>query len=313
MSRFYKVALVLLCALWTMGCAHVIVKPFTDPIPPMPEPEPKVALVGFFTYLAVCTNTTYDGNVITHYYVAKIPDKRGDLKGECTIGTPIEDIPATGTRDVSSALVDEFILRRRNNLHAKGFQREIDRIFVPRQEMISLVRDKGKDELRVRDVDYYVVASFGPPFFPPDYSYWKLGNILLTAFTLFTFPDFKSGETVSIFDIYDKDIHLVKTFKYEGQYKVISAWWLIPWWDQDAMNLMGFGSGAEMTPATAWKPDIKRFEYDFIVWLKESREKSLTGSLAEEQLDTVTPQNAEDKAETLYSDQHHQEGETHTE
>ncbi|WP_404820711.1 Lp29 family lipoprotein [Leptospira yasudae] len=182
----------------------------------------KVALVGFYPF-----KSQYIGSTGRTMHYAALLNYEHDFKFSLkNIGTPIEKIPEAGLNSsVSKKNANEFCSNYLQLVKASG----IDEISKAVKIKVTGEGDQTKYEceLKRRDVKYYIVGVFGPPFTTggPLALAKGIPTFFLGAFSLFTIPWWTEGQTELTIFVYDEKLNLLKKWEDTSLYNMTVAWW----------------------------------------------------------------------------------------
>jgi len=203
----------------------------------------KIALLGAYSFTTKVTDSRRSGNTITTTYEAGLKyDSAG--KKLFTIGTPVEEIPTQG--------IDGSIPQERIQAFIKNYLEMVKKSGIEEMEKVIEAKDK-KLFWKKRDVDYYVVAVFFPPF-KESASNTGLLTILPFVFSAGFFPQTEDFKKSSTFFVYDRSLNLVKKISYDGQYRARTAWWARP---------IDGPFGSAPVPVRVYEQDVEKFEAEF--------------------------------------------------
>ena len=172
----------------------------------------KIALVGFYPFY---TTSERSGDITTT--TARLDYDRS-LKDLSQLGKPVEEYPVTGRVRISKDSMVEKLKPYLTRVRRSGID-EMEKLF-----------DLGSDEKTIyfnkRDVDYYLVGVFGPPF-------GRCSENLLGLFSLMTLgviPFSQSCQSETTVLIMDSDFNQVGQVTSQSESSSIGSWWFF-WLD----------------------------------------------------------------------------------
>ncbi|XDD49373.1 hypothetical protein AB3N59_13275 [Leptospira sp. WS92.C1] len=176
------------------------------------------------------------------------------------------DLKAFGFRkDVSSEKVKKF---------AQDYLNEVKDSGVLELTYVTGVEKKGEERIfKLKDLgaDYYVIGIHNPAFQKTIHAGSSFVQLFSTVFSAITFgliPSYASLEAGTEIRIYDRNLTLLNTLKYDNRYSVLGAIWASSVPEECGRMGCDFKKQVVSPPSFVYKNLGSRFEFDIVNFIQ---------------------------------------------
>lgn len=174
----------------------------------------KIGIVGFYPI-----DYTYKRQGRLKTTTAILDYKTKEFQKLLTIGKPISEIPSTGIdSSIPEKKIREFIFEYLEKTPNNAGIKEIESLIE-----VSKIDSKPSFKFKKRNLDYYIVGTYGPYFQKNDPI---VVSILLAIPTLYTFPHFDKYTNEITISIYDSKLNKINSTVINSSTMYYYAWWV---------------------------------------------------------------------------------------